>query len=45
MLSMTRYRNTRSWALGEGGQLLAATVHTKGAVTRMRRLQQRRRSP
>jgi len=26
MLSITRYRNTRSWALWEGGQLLAVTV-------------------
>jgi len=26
MLSITRYRTTRSWALWEGGQLLAVTV-------------------
>ena len=26
MLSITRYRNTRYWALWEGGQLLAVTV-------------------
>jgi hypothetical protein len=43
MLSITRYRNTRSWALWEGGQLLAVTIYTKGAVTLMRRLQQARR--
>ena len=28
MLSITRYRNTRSWALWEGGQLLAVTVYS-----------------
>ena len=33
MLSITRYRNTRYWALWEGGQLLAVTVYKKGAVT------------
>jgi hypothetical protein len=43
MLSITRYRNTRSWALWEGGQLLAITVYKKGAVTLMWRLQQARR--
>ena len=31
MLSNTRSRNTRSWALWEGGQLLAVTVYKKGA--------------
>ena len=30
MLSITRYRNTRYWALWEGGQLLAVTVYKKG---------------
>jgi hypothetical protein len=39
---MTPYRNTRSWALWEGGQLLAVTVDKKGAVTLMRRLQHAR---
>jgi hypothetical protein len=43
MLSITRYRNTRSWALWEGRELLAVTVDKKGAVTLMRRLQQMRR--
>jgi hypothetical protein len=41
---MTRYRHTRSWALWEGGQLLAVTVYKKGAVTLMRRLQAARRN-
>lgn len=45
MLSITRYRDTRYWALWEGGQLLAVTVYKKGAVTLMRRLQQARRTP
>jgi hypothetical protein len=27
MLSITRYRNTRYWALWEGGHLLAVTVY------------------
>ncbi len=44
MLSITRYRNTRSWALWEGGHLLAVTVEKKGALTLMRRLQQARRT-
>jgi hypothetical protein len=43
MLSITRYRNTRYWALWEGGQLLAVTVYKKGDVTLMRRLQQARK--
>jgi hypothetical protein len=43
MLSITRYRHTRSWALWEDGQLLAVTVDNKGAVTLMRRLQHARR--
>ena len=43
MLSITRYRNTRYWALWEGGQLLAFTVYKKGAVTLMRRLQHARK--
>ena len=43
MLSITRYRNTRYWALWEGGQLLVVTVYKKGAVTLMRRLQHARR--
>ena len=33
MLSITRYRNTRYWALWEGGQLLAVTVYKKGIIT------------
>ena len=33
MLSITRYRNTRYWALWENGQPLAVTVYKKGAVT------------
>jgi hypothetical protein len=44
MLSITRYRNTRYWALWESGQLLAVTVYNKGAVTLMRRLQHARRN-
>ena len=44
MLSMTRYRNTRSWALWEGRALLAVIVYKKGAVTLMRRLQHARRT-
>ena len=40
----SRYRNTRYWALWEGGQLLAVTVYKKGAVTLMRRLQAARRN-
>jgi hypothetical protein len=44
-LEVSRYRNTRYWALWEGGQLLAVTVYKKGAVTLMRRLQQARRTP
>ena len=44
MLSITRYRNTRYWALWEGGQLLAVTVYKKGAVALMRRLQAARRT-
>jgi hypothetical protein len=44
MLSLTRYRHTRSWALWEGGTLLAVTVDKKGAVTLMRRLQQLRQA-
>jgi len=43
MLCITRYGNTRYWALWEGGQLLAVTVYKKGAVTVMKRLQQARR--
>ena len=43
MLSITRSRNPRSWALGEGGPLLAVTVDNKDAVTLMRRLQHARR--
>jgi len=43
MLSLTRYRNTRDWALWEGGQLLTVTVDNKDAVTLMRRLQHARR--
>ena len=30
-LSITRYRNTRYWAIGLGGDLLAVTVYRKGA--------------
>ena len=43
MLSISRYRNTRYWALWEDGQLLAVTVYKKGAVAMMKRLQQMRR--
>src|SRR5262249_48628879 len=43
MLSITRHRNARYWALWEGGQLLAVTVYKKGAVALMRRLQHARR--
>lgn len=45
MLSITRYQNTRYWALWEGRALLAVTVYKKGAVTLMRRLQQMRSTP
>ena len=44
MLSMTRYRPTRSWALWEGCTLLAVAVDKNGAVTLMRRLQQLRQA-
>src|SRR5262249_44774354 len=44
MLSITRYRNTRYWALWEDGHLLAVTVYTKGAVTLIRHLQHARRT-
>jgi len=44
MLSITRYRNTRYWALWEGGQLLAVILYKKGALTLMRRLQHARRT-
>ena len=30
-LSITRYRNTRYWAIWQGGDLLAVTVYRKGA--------------
>ena len=43
MLSITRYRNTRYWALWVRRQLLAVTVYKKGAVTLMRRLQHARK--
>ena len=38
MLSITRYRNRRYWAVWEDGQLLMVTVYKKGAVALMRRL-------
>ena len=44
VISVTRYRNTRFWAVYEGGHLLAVTVYKKGALAIMRRLQQLRRS-
>jgi hypothetical protein len=43
MLSITRYGNTRFWALWEGRDLLAVVVYKKGAIALMRRLQQTRR--
>jgi hypothetical protein len=45
MLCITRYGNTRFWALWEGGDLLAVVVYKKGAVALMRRLQHARRPP
>src|SRR5215468_9564399 len=39
VLRITKYRNTRYWALWEGHQLLCVTVYKKGAVAIMRRLQ------
>ena len=44
MLRITKYRNTRYWAVWEDHQLLCVTVYKKGAVTLMRRLQQARRT-
>ena len=39
MLHITKYRNTRYWAVWEGHQLLCVTVYKKGAFAVMRRLQ------
>src|SRR5262245_66262451 len=38
VLHITRYRNTRFWAVWEGHQLLCVTVYKKGALDIMRRL-------
>ena len=39
MLRITKYRNTRFWAVWEGPQLLCVTVYKKGALAVLRRLQ------
>src|SRR5713101_6677114 len=39
VLRITKYRNTRYWALWEDHQLLCVTVYKKGALAVMRRLQ------
>ena len=39
MLRITKYRNTRYWAVWEGHQLLSVTVYKKGAFAVLRRLQ------
>ena len=39
MLHLTKYRNTRYWAVSEGHQLLCVTVYKKGALAVLRRLQ------
>ncbi len=44
MLHITKYRNTRYWAVWEGHQLLCVTVYKKGALAVMRRLQHLRQS-
>jgi hypothetical protein len=41
VLHITKYRNTRYWALWEGHRLLCVTVYKKGAVAIMQRLRQR----
>jgi hypothetical protein len=41
VLHITKYRNTRYWALWDGHQLLCVTVYKKGAVALMQRLRQR----
>jgi hypothetical protein len=45
VLHITRYRNTRYWALWEGHQLLCVTVYKKGALAIMRRLHHLRHAP
>ena len=45
MLRITKYRNTRYWAVWEDHQLLCVTVYKKGAVAVLRRLQHLRRAP
>jgi hypothetical protein len=40
VLVVTRYPNSRFWAVYEDGQLLCVTVDKKGALAVMRRLQQ-----
>jgi len=44
VLHITKYRNTRYWAVWEGHQLLCVTVYKKGALAVMRRLQHLRRA-
>ena len=44
MLRITKYRNTRYWALWEDHQLLCVTVDKKGALAVMRRLHHLRHS-
>src|SRR5207245_3012670 len=39
VLHITKYRNTRYWAVWEGHQLLCVTVYKKGAFAVLRRLQ------
>jgi hypothetical protein len=38
VLHITRYRNTRFWAVWEGRQLLCVTVYKQGALAIMQRL-------
>jgi hypothetical protein len=40
VLTVTKYPNSRFWAVYENGQLLCVTVYKKGALAVMRRLQQ-----
>ena len=43
MLHITKYRNTRYWAVWEGHRLLCVTVYKKGARAVIRRIQQFRK--
>ena len=44
MLTVTKYSNSRFWAVYEDGQLLCVTVRKKGALAVMRRLQHLRQA-